>query len=100
LPRTTEIKLRDLRIQATGKTRSRGPTAGIKVRGNARKGHRTIKPLNEVYQNEDLPAASPAPAGERRHLTASKLDDFAESLQHVQVVPHTSPPELPADDSR
>lgn len=100
LPRTTEIKLRDLRMQATGKTRSRGPTAGSKARGTAPKGHRTIKPLAEVYQNEDLPAASPAPAGERRHLAVSQLDHFAESLQHAQVVPQASRPELAADDSR
>src|SRR5580765_1498646 len=99
LPRTTEIKLRDLRIQATGKTRSHGPTAGIKARANVPKGSRTIKPLAEVYRNEEIPVASPPPAGERRHLAASKLEAFAESLQHAQVVPHRSPPELAADTS-
>lgn len=100
LPRTTETKLRDLRIQATGKTRSHGPTTGSKARANAPKGCRTIKPLAEVYRNEEIPAASPAPAGERRHLAASKLEAFAESLQHAQVVPHGTTPELAADNSR
>lgn len=87
LPRTTEIKLRDLRMQATGKARSHGPAPGTKVRARAPKGSRLIKSLAEVYQNEEIPVASPAPAGERRHLATSKLEDFAKSLQQEQIVP-------------
>jgi transposase len=103
LPQTTAVKLRDLRIQATGKTRSRGPVTGTKVpvkaRGRAPQG-RVIKPLAVVYQNEGVPVASPAPAGERRHLAESKLEAFAESLQQEQIVVRRPPQESAADKSK
>jgi len=94
LPQTTAIKLRGLRIQATGKTQSRGPAPAARTRPlDGRRGRR-IKPLGVVYQTEGVPPASAAPAGERRHLTESKLEAFAESLQHEQVVPRRSPQNL------
>ncbi len=100
LPRTTEIKLRDLRMQATGKARNRGPEPRGKPRTQAFKGCRVTKPLAVVYQNEGVPGASPAPAGERRHLAESKLEAFAESLQQEQVVQRRSPKKLAADQTR
>jgi transposase len=99
LPRTTEIKLRDLRMQATGKARKHGPASGSKPRTRAPKGSRLIKPLAEVYQNEGVPVGSPAPAGERRHLAESKLEAFAESLQQEQIVVRRPPQELATDQS-
>jgi len=99
LPRTTEIKLRDLRMQATGKARSHGPAPGSRPRTQTQKGSRITKPLAAVYQNEGVPETSPAPAGERRHLAESKLEAFVESLQQEQVVPRRSPQELAADQT-
>lgn len=103
LPHTTAVKLRDLRIQATGKTRSRGPATGskssAKTRAKAPQRGRVIKPLGVVYQTEGVPPASAAPAGELRHLTESKLADFAESLQHEQVVTRRPPQDQAVDKS-
>ena len=89
LPRATEDKLRDLRVAATGERRRGGLGAGIdprKARASGQKG-RTQRGLGEVYQNEGVPAAKPAPAGERRHIAGAQLTEFAERLQQPQVVP-------------
>jgi hypothetical protein len=93
-PQSTEIKLAELRMRATGQARRSGPAPGGRRRGKIPEGSRVIKPLSVVYHNEGLPAASPAPAGERRHLTEAKLEAFAESLQQERIVLRRSPEEL------
>jgi hypothetical protein len=50
-------------------------------------GSQRIKPLPEVYANEQVPSAHPAPAGELRHLAELKLNDFADGLQQAHIVP-------------
>jgi transposase len=88
LPRATEEKLRRLRIQATGERRRGGTGPGTqKPTMKLPAGSVKIKPLPEVYASEQVPPAGPAPAGELRHLTESKLNDFADSLQQVHVRP-------------
>lgn len=88
LPQATEKKLRNLRIQATGEKRRGGTGPGTKQpTTKLPTGSVKIKPLPEVYASEQVPPAGPAPAGELRHLTESKLTDFADSLQRVQVRP-------------
>ncbi len=94
-PQTTEIKLAELRMRATGQARRSGPAPGARTRGKVPPGSRVIKPLSVVYQNEGLPAASAAPAGERRHLAQSKLEAFADSVEQERIVPRRSPQELP-----
>jgi hypothetical protein len=88
LPQATENKLRRLRIQATGVKRRTGFAPGTKKSpATLPGGSERIKPLPEVYANEQVPAARPAPEGELRHLTESKLNDFADSLQQAHVIP-------------
>ena len=94
LPRATEAKLSELRMQATGQARRRGPVPGGKSQSKVPRGSRVVKPLSTVYQNEGIPAASPAPAGERRYLAESRLEAFAESVQHERIVPRRAPQEL------
>lgn len=99
VPRATESKLRELRVQATGKMRPRGPAVGSKALRKVPKGCRRIKALPVVYQNEGVAAASPAPAGECRHLAELKLEGFAESLKQEQVTARRRPPKSVADSS-
>jgi len=88
LPQATEKKLRNLRLQATGEKRRPGLPPGTKARpARLPGGSKRIKPLPEVYGSEQVPPARPAPAGELRHLTESKLNDFADGLQQSHIVP-------------
>jgi len=89
-PQTTEVKLAELRMRATGQARRSGPSKGSRVRRKVPEGSRVIKPLAVVYQNEGVSAPSPAPAGEHRHLAASKLEAFAASVQQERIVPRRS----------
>jgi transposase len=93
-PQTTEVKLAELRMRATGQARRCGPVTGGRSRGKVPQGSRVIKRLSVVYQNEGLPAASAAPAGERRHLAESQLEAFAESVQQERIVARRSRQEL------
>jgi transposase len=92
LPRATEEKLARLRVAATSQKRRGGLGQGIdprKARASGQKG-RTQRALPEVYASEQVPAASTAPAGERRHLVDLKLDGFVHELQQPHVVPRRS----------
>jgi transposase len=100
LPRATEAKLSKLRMQATGQARRRGPVSGGMPQSKVPRGSRVIKSLSTVYQNESIPAASPAPAGELRYLAESRLEVFAESVQHERIVPRRAPQELPDRKTR
>jgi transposase len=97
LPQATQKKLSRMRVQATGKKRPSGLPSGTK-KSPARLpgGSHRIKPLAEVYASEQIPAIGPAPAGELRHLAASKLNNFADSLQQAHIVPRCRMKEDPA----
>jgi len=89
VPRATEDKFRKLRIQATGEKRRGGLGKGVdprQARASGEKG-RTQRSLPEVYAQEQLPASTAAPAGERRHVRDLKLDGFVADLQQPHVVP-------------
>ena len=98
LPQATQRKLSRMRVLATGERRPSGLPAGTK-KSPARLagGSHRIKPLAEVYANEQVPAIRPAPAGELRHLAESKLNDFVDSLQQAHIVPRCRTKEDPAD---
>jgi transposase len=90
IPQTTKTKLQRLRVQATGQKHRTGPAPGKKPRVKLPGGSHITKPLATVYQIEGVPAASPAPAGERRHLDELKLQTFVDNLQQERVLPrHT-----------
>ncbi len=93
-PQTTEMKLAELRMRATGQARRSGPATGGKSRGKVPEGSRVIKALSVVYQNEGVPVVTSAPPGERRHLAESKLQAFAESVQQERIVPRRSAQQL------
>jgi len=87
LPQATKTKLQKLRVRATGQKHRTGPVPGKKHRVKVSGGSHIMKPLATVYQIEGVPAASPAPAGERRHLSDLKLQTFVDSLQEEHVHP-------------
>jgi transposase len=68
IPRTTEMKLRKLRIKGGGKKRSPGPVKAGGNRNNPKDAQRKQKPLAAVYELETLPALHPAKEAELRHL--------------------------------
>jgi transposase len=89
LPCATETKLAKLRVAATGEKRRTGPAKGIDprtARASGKKG-RTQRSLPEVYANEGVAAAGPAPAGEQRHVTELQLGEFVDGLQKAKVIP-------------
>jgi transposase len=90
LPQATKTKLQKLRVRATGQKLRTGPAPGKKPRVKVPGGSHLLKPLATVYQIEGVPAASPAPAGERRHLADLELQPFVESLEQEHSLPrHT-----------
>lgn len=100
IPRATKTKLQKLRVQATGQKHRTGPAPGKKPRTKVSGGSHITKPLGTVYEIEGVPAASPAPAGERRHLAELKLETFVDSLQQEHVIPrHTGKKETTNDAS-
>jgi hypothetical protein len=92
LPRATEDKLAKLRTAATGQKRRGGLGHGVdlrKARPSGQKGQ-TQRSLPDVYASEQIPAAAPAPAGERRHVAELQLEAFVQDLQQTHVVPRRS----------
>lgn len=90
IPRSTEEKLRLLRVQATGEKRKTGPKPGNglaqpKIAPGVRS--RKLKSLAEVYADENLPEISLAPAGERRHVAECGAADFAAEILRPKYVP-------------
>jgi hypothetical protein len=92
LPRATEDKLAKLRVAATGDKRRTGPAKGKKATAKLPRGSRTIKSLPQVLASEGVPAASPAPAGEQRHVAGLKLDGFVSDLQQPKVISRRAKP--------
>ena len=82
----TERKLQKLRVKATGQKRKTGPKAGLagpKLEVGVKT--KTIKPLGQVYSEEDLPALAAAPAGESRTIAAAQCSDYVASLTQAHV---------------
>lgn len=87
IPRSTEEKLRRLRVKATGQRRKSGPAKGTKSKPLVAGGGRTIKSLARVYREEGLPEPRALTPGERRTVEQSGRGDYIASLASDQVVP-------------
>ena len=75
-------------MKATGKRRKSGPPKGVKCQAKLPGGSRTIKPLAQVYTEENLPALGVAKPGERRNGQAAETATFVESLEgREHIVP-------------
>jgi transposase len=100
LPQATKTKLQKLRVRATGQKHRTGPAPGKQPRVKVSGGSHLLKPLATVYQIEGVPAASPAPAGERRHLADLKLQTFVDSLQQEHALPRNAGKKSNTDKAR
>ena len=91
-PQTTAGKLATLRIIATGEKRGGGGPKGVKcvAKGKLPGGSRAIRALDDVYQNEGLPARSTLPAGVLRHLTDTHTLEFAETISAPKRIPRNT----------
>jgi hypothetical protein len=87
VPRVTDEKLSHLRILATGHRNKSGVPGGTRSTAKLPGGSRTIKPLADVYQKEELPPLAPAPVGEHRALRRAGCLRFTQSLGKEHVVP-------------
>lgn len=87
IPRSTEEKLRRLRVKATGQRRKSGPRKGAKTGPLVAGGGRTIKSLARVYQEEGLPEPRALPPGEQRMVRQSGAEEYVASLASDRVVP-------------
>jgi transposase len=87
VPRSTEEKLRRLRVKATGQRRKSGPAKGTKSAPLVAGGGRTIKSLSRVYREEGLPEPRELTPGERRTVEESGTGDYVGSLASDRVVP-------------
>jgi transposase len=100
VPRSTEDKLRRLRVRVTGERRKTGPKNGAFATAKLDAGQksRTIKPLAQVYQEEHLPPLASPPAGEARVLSAPQVAAHAARIAAPQVIPHRSGRRAPRED--
>lgn len=100
-PLPTETKLQRLRVQATGQKRKSGPKAGG---GGAKLGpgvkSRTIKPLAQVCQEENLPEPGLALPGEARTVADAGVADFVQSLTQPQVKPKRQRKATPENEAK
>ncbi len=82
IPRSTEEKLRKLRVEATGQRRKTGPPRGQFAPPLLAPGVRSrlTKSLPDIYLSEDLPPLTPPPAGELLTLQALDLELYARDL--------------------
>jgi transposase len=87
VPRSTEEKLRQLRVKATGQRRKSGPEKGTKKAPLITGGGRTIKSLARVYQEEGLPQRRELSPGEQRTVEQSGTTAYVASLASDRVVP-------------
>ena len=87
IPRSTEDKLRRLRIRATGQRRRTGPPKGKQNVAKLPGGSRTIRALGQVCLSEGLPAPSPLKPGERCTVRQSGCEEFVSRISQEQVVP-------------
>jgi transposase len=87
LPRTTETKLRSLRIKGGGGKRTSGPRKGATPTKKSGKGEppRREKPLREVYELESLPPLPATKEAELRMLTKKGLLGFMKAVVSGEV---------------
>ncbi len=76
-----------LRITATGEKRRGGSPRGVKATAKLPGGSKTVRSLDDTYQNEGLPTRSPLPPGELHHLANTNTLQFAEKISGSQVIP-------------
>ena len=53
-------------------------------------GSKTIRSLDDTYENEGLPVRSPLPPGEVRHLRETGAVNFVEKIGKSQLIPRKS----------
>jgi transposase len=87
MPRSTEEKLRRLRVKATGERRKSGPPQGQKAVAKLPGGSRTIRALGEVCQSEGLPGPRPLSTGEQRTVREADSEAFVTQIAATQLVP-------------
>lgn len=94
IPRSTEEKLRKLRVEATGQRRKTGPPSGRFAAPLLAPGvpSRLTKSLPQIYTSENLPSLLPPPAGEQRLLSQLGLESFAEDLLKPKRLPRSRNP--------
>lgn len=95
IPRSTEEKLRRLRVLATGQRRPHGMPKGKKALPALAPGitSRLIKSLPELYVSENLPPLTQPCAAETRVLQSQGLTPFAESLLRSHRIPRKQLPQ-------
>ena len=89
-PATTEAKLRRLRVSVTGTRRRTGMPKGQKAMAKLPGGSRTVKSLDRVYDEENLPPRHEIPDGERKMLKEHECSEFADAISADRVVPRRS----------
>ena len=87
VPRTTESKLAQLRIKATGQRRKGGMPKGTKRIARLPGGSRTIKSLAVLCQAEGLPPPRPLAPGEKRTVHEAGCEQFVTLIHQTQIVP-------------
>lgn len=95
IPRSTEEKLRRLRVRATGQRRTTGPRKGKRCVAKLPGGSRTIRSLPEICQVEGLPTPPPLSAGERRTILRAHCAAFVQQIQQPQVIPRSRAKTVP-----
>ncbi len=91
-PAATATKLASLRIAAGGEKRRGGSPRGVKPTAKLPGGSKTIRSLDDTYENEGLPVRSPLPPGEVRHLRETGAVNFVEKIGKSQMIPRKSKP--------
>ena len=91
-PAATATKLASLRIAASGEKRRGGSPRGVKPTAKLPGGSKTIRSLDDTYENEGLPVRSPLPPGEVRHLQETGSVNFVDKIGKSQLLPRKSKP--------
>ena len=92
-PAATATKLASLRIAASGEKRRGGSPRGVKPTAKLPGGSKTIRSLDDTYENEGLPVRSPLPPGEVRHLRETGSVNFVDKIGKSQLLPRRSKPD-------
>lgn len=86
-PRSTEQKLARLRVTVTGEKRRGGTPKGVKCEAKLPGGGRTVRSLDEVYQNEGLPGRPALTSGEQRTVEQTETAGFVQTISQSRVIP-------------
>jgi hypothetical protein len=87
VPCSTEAKLAQLRVKATGERRRGGPPKGQKSVAKFPGGSRTIKSLDGVCKSESLPRPKPLSRGEQRMVKKANCEEFVRRIGSEQILP-------------